>query len=160
MDTDGDGDIHGDEEDDGVDDFSDISDDSDLFHVEAKDVGAPRTDEDKDDAIVDSIVPHLRDRPLLPPDGRYVKEDKVFGDTATDRGRLEMQSGCAMPKLHCAFKGCRWTSNAPIIGHVEPERRMCVHLAEKHRHIEMALVPEEAWPVPDPKYRTQRDLCD
>ena len=69
MGEDGDDDIQGGEEDDGVDDFSDVSDDSDLFHVEARNVGAPRTDEDKDMAIVDSIVTHLRDRPLLPPDG-------------------------------------------------------------------------------------------
>ena len=165
MGKDGDDDIQGDEEDDGVDDFSDISDDSDLFHVEAKDVGAPRTDEDKDDAIVDSIVPHLRDRPLLPPDGEYLKEDKVFGDTATDRGRLEMQSGCDLPKLHCGFKGCRWTCNGPFTsGHMERERRLCVHLWEEHKTNEMALVPEKAWPVPDAdeKYeqRTQGDLCD
>ena len=165
MRKDGDDDIQGGEEDDGVDDFSDISDDSDLFHVEAKDVGAPRTDEDKDEAIVDTIVPHLRDRPLLLPDGEYAKEDKVFGDTATDRGRLQMQSGRDMPKLHCGFKGCRWTCNGPFTsGHMERERLLCVHLWEEHKTNEMALVPEMAWPVPDAdekyKFRTQGDLCD
>ena len=52
----------------------------------------------------------------------------------------------------------------PLLGHAEPERLLCVHLAEMHRNAEMALVPEEAWPVPDAdekyKYRTQGDLCD
>ena len=99
---------------------------------------------------------------MLPPDGENPLGDKVFGDAATYRGRLEMRSGCAMPQLHCAFKGCHWTCNIPITGHMEPERLLCVHLAEKHRNIEMALVPEEAWPVPEPneKYWTQRDLLD
>ena len=95
-------------------------------------------------AIVDTILPHLRDRAMLPPDGEDVLGDKVLGDTATDRRRLEMQSGCRMSPLRCAFKGCRWTCNAPTTGHMEPERLLCVHLAEKHRNIEMALVPEEA----------------
>ncbi|CAK0889657.1 unnamed protein product [Prorocentrum cordatum] len=43
----GDCDLHGGEEDNGVDDFSDVCDDSDLFHTEAEDVGAPRADEDR-----------------------------------------------------------------------------------------------------------------
>ena len=166
MGKENDDDIQVGEEDDGVDDFSDISDDSDLFHVEAKDAWAPRTDEDKDDAIVDTIVPHLRNRTLIPPDGEGEDPlgEKVFGDTATDRGRLQMQSGCNWPKLHCAFKGCRWTCNGPFTPHMEMERLMCVHLWENHKTNEMALVPEEAWPVPDAdenyNKRTQGDLCD
>ena len=76
-----------------------------------------------------------------------------------------MQSGCAMPLLHCGFKGCRWTCCGPFTsGHWEMERRLCVHLWEKHKTKEMALVPEKAWPVPDAdekyKRRTQRDLLD
>ena len=64
MGEDGDDDIQGGGGDDGVDDFSDASDDadSDLFHAEAKDVGEPRADEDKQTAIIDSIVPQLRGR--------------------------------------------------------------------------------------------------
>ena len=158
MGKNGDDDIQGGEEDDGVDDFSDISDDSDLFHVEAKGARTPRTDEDNDEAIVDSIVPHLRERLMLPPDGEEPLGEKVFGDTSTDRGRLEMQCGCDMPKLHCAFKGCRWTCNGPFAGHMERERLFCVHLWEKHRTNEMALVPEEAWPVPDEKSWTRAAL--
>ena len=76
-----------------------------------------------------------------------------------------MQSGCDMPKLHCVFKGCRWTCNGPFTsGHMERERLLCVHLWEDHKTNEMALVPEMAWPVPDAdekyKYRTQGDLRD
>ena len=43
-----------------LENFIDISDNSDLFHVQAKATEEPRTDEDKDMAIVDTIVPHLR----------------------------------------------------------------------------------------------------
>ena len=66
-----------------------------------------------------------------------------------------MQSGCEMPKLHCSFKGCRWTCNGPFTPRMERESLLCVHLAEKRRKVEMALVPEEAWPVPDDNYRAQ-----
>ncbi|CAK0869717.1 unnamed protein product, partial [Prorocentrum cordatum] len=52
----GDDDIQGGEEEEGVDDFSDVSDDSDLFHIEAMDVGAPRADEDKDEVEM-ALVP-------------------------------------------------------------------------------------------------------
>ena len=37
-----------------LENFSDISDNSDLFHVEAKATEVPRTDEDLDMAIVDT----------------------------------------------------------------------------------------------------------
>ena len=49
-----------------LENFSDISDNSDLFHVEAEATEVPRTDEDQEMAIVDTIVPHLREHPLLP----------------------------------------------------------------------------------------------
>eukprot|EP00973_Karenia_brevis_P054783 7615972-Karenia_brevis.AAC.1 len=48
--------------------FSDISDNSDVFHVEAAPSELPRADEDATIRIVRTIVPHLRDYPLLPCD--------------------------------------------------------------------------------------------
>ena len=159
MSEDGGDDVQGGGDGDGVDDFSDVSDDSDLFHVEAKkNVGEPRTDEDKDMAVVDSIASHLRVRSLLPPDGEDVHE--VFGDTATEQGRLQMQSGCRMPALHCGFKGCDWTCDLPITRRWEMERRLCVHLREKHKDCEMACVPEEAWPSADKVFRIGGHPCD
>ena len=53
---------------DDIDSLSNVSDNSDFFHVESKVTKEPRTDEDKDRHIIESIVPHLRDYPLLPPD--------------------------------------------------------------------------------------------
>ena len=57
-------DVRGGGGDDGVDDFSDASDDSDMFHVAAKVVGEPRAGEGPEMAIVDCTVPHLWGRPL------------------------------------------------------------------------------------------------
>eukprot|EP00973_Karenia_brevis_P001340 182074-Karenia_brevis.AAC.1 len=46
--------------------FSDTSDDSDVFHVEAAYSELPRTEQDAMIRIVRTIVPHLREYPLLP----------------------------------------------------------------------------------------------
>ena len=131
MGGDGGDDIQSGGEDDGVDDFSDVSDDSDLFHVEAKVVDEPRTDEDREMAIVDSIAPHLRDHPLLPPDGRDTKHQVSFG--IRDR---DMKSCHRFPVLHCGFKGCNWTCNRAATRHWDLERFLCVHLDEERRQKE------------------------
>ena len=44
-------------------------------------------------AIIDGIVPHTGDRPLLPPDGADPTFENAFGGAATDDGLTEMQSG-------------------------------------------------------------------
>jgi len=123
--------------------FSDISDNSDLFHVEAKESENPRTDEDKELEIIESIVPFLREFPLLPVDGRDEKKERTF---------VDVHSGIRFPLLHCGFKGCSFcTSEAPKY-HWDQERRLCQHLEECHRNnIEMSKVPGEAWPVRDEK---------
>ena len=48
--------------------WSDISDNSNIFHVATVVSDAPRTREDVDLAIVESIVPYLRKYPFLPSD--------------------------------------------------------------------------------------------
>ena len=45
---------------DDIESLSDVSDNSDLFHVASKVTAEPRTDEDKDLHIVERIVPHSR----------------------------------------------------------------------------------------------------
>ena len=57
-------------EDEELERYSDISSDSDVFNVEPRPVDEPRTDEDREMAIVNTIVPYLREYPLLPVDGR------------------------------------------------------------------------------------------
>ena len=63
-----------------VDGFSDISDNSDLFHVAAVESLEPRTDEDAEIRICQSIAPHLREYPLMPVDGRDATKDSSFTD--------------------------------------------------------------------------------
>ena len=79
--------------------FSDISDNSDIFHVATDDSAAPRTPEDVDLALIDSIAAHLRDYTLLPPDVRDPQGEQSFKDVS---------SGIRFPLVHCGFKGCSW----------------------------------------------------
>ena len=89
---------------DDIDSLSDVSDNSDLFHVESKVTAESRTDEDQDLHIIESIVPHLRDYPLLPPDTQ--DPTKSF---------VDMQSCKQMPALHCGFKGCLWSHRSDVM---------------------------------------------
>ena len=86
-----------------MDALSDVSENSDLFHVSAVISAEPRSEEDADIRICRNIASHLRDFPLLPPDGRDTEKARSFRD---------VQSCVALPMLHCGFKGCGWFSNA------------------------------------------------
>ena len=119
-----------------MDELSDISDNSDLFHVEAKPIGC-RTDEDKDLVIVASIALHLREYPLLPYDGVDPEKQQDF---------MDMHSGIRLPLLHCGFKGCSWTNNADLQNHWDHERVLFTHL-KMHRRKELSSIPESAWPT-------------
>ena len=77
-----------------IDSCSDISDNSDLFHVAAKPSEAARTTEDEDLEIIESIAKKLRRYPLLP---------CVSGDGTCDF--TDVNSGMRLPLLHCGFKG-------------------------------------------------------
>ncbi len=126
-------------EDEDEDAFSDISDNSDIFHVEAVSSEVPRTREDEELAIVESIVPDLREFPLLPVDGRTRSKDQSYTD---------LHSGARLPLLHCGFKGCAWHSNVLPEWHWSMERALSIHLQEKHRDSEMQRVPADAWKKP------------
>ena len=91
-----------------IDEFSDISDNSDVFHVEAIPSQEPRTDEDKDLRICQSIVPHLREHVLMPVDGR---------DDAKERSFIDTHSGMRLPLLHCSFRGCSFAVDVETTDH-------------------------------------------
>ena len=121
-----------------VDSLSDISDDSDLFHVSHVPSSVPRTREDKDLQIINSIAKHLRRYPLLPCDGTDPNKMRDFTD---------VNSGQRLPLLHCGFQGCSWTSEPgwePQL-HWDREQKLFVHLREKHRYVEMKEVPKDTW---------------
>ena len=86
--------------------FSDVSDNSDIFHVEAVQTELPRTREDEDLARVQRLRAHMRSFPLLPP--RRDDAQESF---------MDVDSGVRLPALHCAFKGCGWTSDVPVDRH-------------------------------------------
>ena len=119
------------------DEWSDVSDNSDIFHVSAKPSQVSRTDEDEDLRIVESIVPYLREYPLLPADGADPENKKSF---------TEVSSAMRLPLLHCGFRGCSWTSNADFPNHWSMEMVMFQHL-QAHRAHELKEVPHDAWPA-------------
>ncbi len=120
-----------------ADEFSDVSNDSDVFHIAASHAPEPRTDEEMDLCLAESIVEHLRDFPLLPVDA---------GD-AGGKTFLDLQSGMRLPQLHCAINNCTFTSDAHPRGHWSMEKVLRKHLLQKHRHAELSMLPDDAWPV-------------
>ena len=88
-----------------------------------------------------SMVQHLRDYPLLPPD---------LSDESRARSFRDMQSGVRLPLLHCGFKGCTWqcSRQAEVKWHWALEFELSRHLQEVHRNDEMQSVPESAWHRP------------
>ncbi len=74
--------------------FSDISDDSDLFEVSAKQEKTWTTRQDLELQAIREIAADLRDHPLLPPD----PDDP-------DQDFLLLHDGIKLPAAHCAFRG-------------------------------------------------------
>ena len=110
-------------EDDDVEAFSDISDNSDIFHVEVLPDGErPCTPEDQDLARIEGVRQHLRKFPLLPADPRNPQESYT-----------NVGSGARLPSVHCAFAGCTWSSEQGMHEHWEMERSLHAHLWAVHR---------------------------
>ena len=76
--------------------FSDISDDSDLFHVSVKEDKSWTTRQDRELQAIRRIAQDLRDHPLLPPDPSDASKDFTLVD-----------SGMKFPPAHCAYRGWR-----------------------------------------------------
>eukprot|EP00972_Heterocapsa_arctica_P049169 7236643-Heterocapsa_arctica.AAC.1 len=113
-----------------IDDFSDISDNSDIFHVEALPSDVPRTPEDEELQRIAEVKGYLRNFPLLAPD----PADASRSTRTLPEARL--------PTLHCAFAGCTWEHDVQMQRHWDMERCLFNHLKDKHRHKEMRSVSE------------------
>jgi len=120
-----------------LDAFSDISDNSDLFHVQAVSCDMPRTDQDKELRLAQEIAKHLRDYPLLP-----CTQDS----DGTEHTFMDVASGMNLPWLHCGFKGCRWQCKKDLRFHWDAEVELFRHLEREHKHKELAHLPASAWP--------------
>lgn len=84
-------------------DFSDISDDSDIFHLAVDPLKTWTTEQDRDEAQIADIACLLRCNPLAPP---HPEDDQAVRDWE------DVQSGVALPRAHCAFKGCKWVNDS------------------------------------------------
>jgi hypothetical protein len=116
-------------DDEGGDAFSDISDNSDIFHVECVTSEAPRTPEDADLARIRRLAAHMRKYPLLPPD-----------PDSPEESFMDVDSGMELPSLHCAFRACLWTATVPDDDHWGMERRLEEHIRSEHGDQQMSEV--------------------
>ena len=105
------------EESDGASDcLSNMSEDFSMFEIAAAQDMPWITIEDRDAQIAGVIRDQLREHPLCPP--------CLQDPTSSWR---DMQSGIQVPQLHCAFKGCLFTS--PLRNDEDP---LAQHVYEKH----------------------------
>ena len=86
-----------------TEEFSDISDDSDIFHLIVDPDKTWMTDEDRDEQKIGYIASLLRQDPFVPPDPEDPIATLDWNDT---------QSGIALPRAHCAFRGCKWVNDS------------------------------------------------
>ena len=108
------------------DEFSDISENSDMFHVEVDGQKTWTTPEDMDMQLVDELKEKLRAYPLLP--ANPVNAEESY---------MDVHSGCRLPTIHCAITGCSFTQNFKIVGHWHEERVLYRHLRKVHAEKEM-----------------------
>ena len=109
-----------------LDEFSDISDNSDIFHVEVLPSDVPRTPEDEDIQRISQLKDLMRRYPLLP--AHPLKEGETY---------MDVDSCARLPTVHCAFVGCKWSSDVRMQRHWEMENHLFRHLKHKHRETEM-----------------------
>ena len=115
-----------------MDNCSDISDNSDIFHVRTlPDTVKPATMEDEDLAVVLRLKAHIREQPLVPNEAQR-EETGVTSSAA---------AGCKYPAVHCAIAGCSWhadfwsRSPSNAAGHTYHwtlERKLYEHLVADH----------------------------
>ena len=56
-------------------------------------------------------------------------------DPTGEASYRDMDSCVRLPILHCAFKGCKWSSDVYYskLYHWQPEIEICKHIMEKHK---------------------------
>ena len=95
-------------DDESVDRLSDVSDNSDIFHVAPCNDTTTATLEDEDIEIIDNIKQHLRTYPLLP-----AKQSDAEGNDSFDN----LASGVQLSLLTCGFLNCNWQSSCSMKSH-------------------------------------------
>ena len=107
-----------------VDSLSDVSDNSDIFHVAPCNDITTATLEDEDIDIIDNIKQHLRTYPLLP-----AKQSDAEGNDSFDN----LANGVQLSLLTCGFLNCNWQSSCSMKSHRSLEQHLYLHLKQVHR---------------------------
>ena len=111
-------------------DFSDISDDTDIFHLTVDPHKTWCTEQDQDQERICFVASLLRRNPLLPPDP---------ADPSGETDWCDVQSGVALPRAHCGFKGCMWVNDSKddwenlLKQHVRARHLQSMQLSERDR---------------------------
>ena len=111
-------------DDESIDSLSDVSDDSDIFHVAPSNDVPIQTLEDQDIEIITKIKQHLRSYPLLP-----AKQADDTGKDSFDN----LSSGMQLSLLTCGFLNCTWQSSCSMSSHRSLEQGLYCHLRNAHK---------------------------
>ena len=111
-------------DDESIDSLSDVSDNSDIFHVAPSNDVSIQTLEDQDIEIITKIKQHLRSYPLLP-----AKQADDIGKDSFDN----LSSGIQLSLLTCGFLNCNWQSSCSMKSHRSLEQHLYLHLKEAHK---------------------------
>ena len=111
-------------DDESIDSLSDVSDNSDIFHVAPCNNITTATLEDEDMKIIESIKQHLRTYPLLP-----AKQRDAAGKDSFDN----LASGVQLSLLTCGFLNCNWQSSCSMKSHRSLEQHLYLHLKQAHK---------------------------
>ena len=112
-------------DDESIDSLSDVSDNSDIFHVAPSNDITYQTLEDTDIEIIDKIKQHLRSYPLLPE-----KQTDATGKDSFDN----LSSGIQLSLLTCGFLNCNWQSSCSMSSHRSLEQHLYCHLRRDHKN--------------------------
>ena len=112
-------------DDESIDSLSDVSDNSDIFHVAPRNNITTHTLEDEDIEIIDKIKQRLRNYPLLP-----AKQRDAAGKDSFDN----LASGVQLSLLTCGFLNCNWQSSCSMKSHRSLEQHLYLHLKQVHKH--------------------------
>ena len=111
-------------DDESIDSLSDVSDNSDIFHVAPSNDIPIQTLEDQDIEIISKIKQHLRSYPLLP-----AKQTDDTGKDSFDN----LSSGMQLPLLTCGFLNCNWHYPCSMSSHRSLEQHLYCHLRRDHK---------------------------
>ena len=122
-------------DDESIDSLSDVSDNSDIFHVAPSNDITYQTLEDTDIEIIDKIKQHLRSYPLLPAKER----DATGGDSFEN-----LSSGMQLSLLTCGFLYCNWQSSCSMSSHRSLEQHLYCHLRRDHKNSRTDCIPQRS----------------